>query len=38
MDKVAIDYLKIGRASELTGRDRRLYRFLEILPRGCYRG
>ena len=23
---------KVGRASELTGRDRRLYRFLEILP------
>ncbi|HPD03190.1 MAG TPA: glycosyltransferase family 2 protein [bacterium] len=26
------DYLKIGRASELTGRDHALYRFLEILP------
>ena len=29
---MAIDYLKIGRATELTGRDRVLYRFLEILP------
>ena len=26
------DYLKIGRASELTGRDYRFYRFLESLP------
>jgi cellulose synthase/poly-beta-1,6-N-acetylglucosamine synthase-like glycosyltransferase len=27
-----IDYLKIGKATELSGADRRLYRFLEILP------
>lgn len=26
------DYLKISKAPELTGRERRLYRFLEILP------
>ena len=26
------DYLKIGKATELTGRDRKLYRILEILP------
>lgn len=26
------EYLKIGKASELSGRDRTLYRFLEILP------
>ena len=26
------DYLKIGRASELSGRDYRFYRFLESLP------
>lgn len=26
------DYLKIGKAEELTGRDRRIYRWLEILP------
>ncbi|MFA5130851.1 MAG: glycosyltransferase family 2 protein [Patescibacteria group bacterium] len=27
-----INYLKIGKATELTGKDRKLYRFLEILP------
>ncbi len=27
-----MDYLKIGRADELTGRDRKIYRYLEILP------
>jgi hypothetical protein len=27
-----IDYLKVGKATELTGRDYRLYRILEILP------
>jgi cellulose synthase/poly-beta-1,6-N-acetylglucosamine synthase-like glycosyltransferase len=27
-----MDYLKIGKASELKGRERRLYRVLEILP------
>ncbi|MDO8259996.1 MAG: hypothetical protein Q7T50_00670, partial [Candidatus Magasanikbacteria bacterium] len=27
-----IDYLKIGKASELEGDDRKLYRYLEILP------
>ncbi|MEA3398428.1 MAG: glycosyltransferase family 2 protein [Patescibacteria group bacterium] len=27
-----MDYLKIGKASELSGRDRKLYRVLEILP------
>jgi len=27
-----IDYLKIGKATELTGRDYKLYRILEILP------
>lgn len=27
-----MDYLKTGKATELTGKDRRLYRFLEILP------
>lgn len=27
-----IDYLKIGKASELSGKDRFLYRFFEILP------
>jgi cellulose synthase/poly-beta-1,6-N-acetylglucosamine synthase-like glycosyltransferase len=26
------EYLKIGKATELSGNDRRLYRFLEILP------
>ncbi|MFZ2309961.1 MAG: glycosyltransferase family 2 protein [Patescibacteria group bacterium] len=26
------DYLKIGKATELFGRDRRLYRFLEMVP------
>lgn len=28
----AIDYLKIGKATDLSGRDRRIYRLLEILP------
>ncbi len=28
----SVDYLKVGKASELDGRDRRLYRLLEILP------
>ncbi|MBU0636839.1 MAG: glycosyltransferase family 2 protein [Patescibacteria group bacterium] len=27
-----MDYLKVGKATELTGRDRRLYRLLEIAP------
>ncbi|MDD5032293.1 MAG: glycosyltransferase family 2 protein [Patescibacteria group bacterium] len=27
-----MDYLKIGKATELTGQDKRLYRLLEILP------
>lgn len=27
-----MDYLKIGKASDLTGKDYRLYRYLEILP------
>lgn len=27
-----MDYLKIGKATHLEGRDRKLYRFLEILP------
>ncbi len=27
-----MDYLKIGRAVELRGRDRKIYRFLEMLP------
>jgi len=27
-----MDFLKIGKAPELSGRDRKLYRFLEILP------
>lgn len=27
-----INYLKIGKATELTGKDRRLYRFLEFFP------
>jgi len=27
-----VDYLKIGKASDLTGRDRKIYRLLEILP------
>lgn len=27
-----IDYLKIGKASDLNGRDRRIYRILEIFP------
>ncbi|MDD5072072.1 MAG: glycosyltransferase family 2 protein [Patescibacteria group bacterium] len=27
-----MDYLKVGKATELAGRDRRLYRLLEILP------
>jgi Ca2+/Na+ antiporter len=27
-----MDYLKVGRATDLQGRDRRLYRFFEILP------
>jgi hypothetical protein len=27
-----IDYLKIGKATDLTGRDRKIYRVLEILP------
>jgi hypothetical protein len=26
------DYLKVGKAPELTGRDRVLYRFLEMVP------
>lgn len=26
------DYLKVGKATELTGKDRRLYRFFEIVP------
>ncbi len=26
------EYFKIGKATELSGRDRRLYRVLEILP------
>jgi len=29
-----LDYLKIGKASDLSGRDRRHYRWLEILPGG----
>lgn len=27
-----MDYLKIGKATELTGRDRKIYRILEIIP------
>lgn len=27
-----IDYLKIGKATDLTGRDRKIYRILEIIP------
>ncbi|HPW44591.1 MAG TPA: hypothetical protein PLX67_02685, partial [bacterium] len=29
---MAVDYLKIGRATDLTGWERRFYRFLEIIP------
>lgn len=29
---MAVDYLKIGRATDLTGWERRLYRLLEIIP------
>jgi len=29
---MATDYLKIGKATELSGQDRRFYRFLEIFP------
>ena len=29
---MAINYSKIGRATELTGRDKHIYRALEILP------
>lgn len=29
---MAVDYLKIGSADELKGKDRRLYRILEIIP------
>ena len=31
MDK-KIDFLKIGKATDLTGRDRKIYRILEIFP------
>ncbi|MFA6529689.1 MAG: hypothetical protein WCT09_02340 [Patescibacteria group bacterium] len=31
MDKT-IDYLKIGKATDLVGRDRKIYRILEIFP------
>lgn len=31
MDKT-IDYLKIGKATDLVGRDRKIYRILEVLP------
>jgi hypothetical protein len=27
-----MNYLKVGKATELSGNDRRLYRFFEILP------
>ena len=27
-----MDYLKIGKATQLEGKDRKLYRFLEIFP------
>jgi len=27
-----MDYLKVGKATELSGRDRKFYRILEILP------
>lgn len=30
--KLYMDYLKIGKATDLTGKERKIYRFLEMLP------